>query len=157
GPCGRHCARELRDGRLAQLAQRLRKPHREVLVGETRDPALARQRAEAVEGKDAVHVLVDAAVVVMRIVDGELGGGKARVDAPERVVAFDVERRVALRAHARGAHQADEGLLQLAPEGGEGHAIPGQLERLLHRYLNLSSASMILSVGGCWAMSWMSM
>src|SRR5437660_985498 len=82
-------------------------------------------------------------------------GRQAGIDPAERVVPFDVERCVRFRPYPGGAHQAHDRLLQLALEGRERHAVAGQLERLFHRYLSLSSASMILSVGGCCAMSWM--
>src|SRR5882672_5133617 len=125
--------------------------------GHPGDPSFARQRREPVDGKDAVYVAVDAGVIVVRVVIGQIGPGEARVDPAKGVVSLDVEGRVGLRPHRGGGEQADQRFLQRLHERRERHAVARELERLLHPHLSLSSASMILSVGGCSAMSWMSM
>jgi hypothetical protein len=119
-----------RDGLLAQVPQRHAEAEREVLLGEPADALLDRELAQAIDGEDAVDVQIGAAVVVVRVIEGELGAARLAGDHPVAVIALDLERPVLLLADAGGGDEADHCLLQPPLEGGERDAIAGELERL---------------------------
>src|ERR1700738_4383536 len=160
GPPRRHGMGHCGNGGLPEVAQVLAEAEREMRLGETGDAALANEGAQPVDGEHAVEIVVDAAVVVVRVVERERARLQRARDPTIRAVALDLERLLIALANARGADQADGRLFEPLAERRVRHAVPRELQGrrlLLRAHLSLSSASMILSVGGCAPMSWMSM
>jgi uncharacterized membrane protein len=81
-----------------------------MFVADATNDAIGGKLAQAVNGEDAVDVLIGMAMVIMLVCDHQLVGTHIAGDKPPGVIAFEVIWLLVAQVDARRAHQREGGL-----------------------------------------------